>query len=101
MKFLVLIFLLFQSFHSYSNFEWNSNCNDAYKKILLLEFDHANEIIYKEKKVNPKNKIVYLLENYIDFFKIQIGEEKSDYLKNLEQIDNRIKAISKGNKDSY
>lgn len=101
MKFLVLIFLLFQSFHSYSNFEWNNNCNDAYTRILLLEFDRANEIIHKEKKANPDNKIVYLLENYIDFFKIQIGEEKSDYLKNLEQIDSRIKAISQGDKESY
>ena len=77
MKFLVLILLLFQSFHSYSNFEWNSNCNDAYNKIIRLEFDLANQIILKEKKVNPENRIVYLLDNYIDFFKIQIGEERS------------------------
>jgi hypothetical protein len=101
MKFLVLILLLFQSFHSYSNFEWNSNCNDAYNKIIRLEFDLANQIILKEKKVNPENRIVYLLDNYIDFFKIQIGEERSDYLHNIEQIEKRINAVSEGKKDSY
>ena len=49
MKFLVLIFFLFQSFYSYSKFEWNSNCNKAYKEILLLEFNTANQIILEEK----------------------------------------------------
>jgi hypothetical protein len=100
MKFLVLIFFLFQSFYSYSNFEWNSNCNKAYKKILLLEFNTANQIILEEKKENPSNKIVYLLDNYIDFFKIQIGEEKADYIHNIKQIESRIEHISNGEKSS-
>ena len=91
---------MFQSFYSYSNFEWNSNCNKAYKKILLLEFNTANQIILEEKKENPSNKIVYLLDNYIDFFKIQIGEEKSDYIHNIKQIESRIEHISNGEKSS-
>lgn len=91
---------MFQSFYSFSNFEWNKNCDKAYKKILLLEFKTANQIILEEKKNNPSNKIVYLLDNYIDFFKIQIGEEKADYTNNIKQLEVRIKNISNGNKNS-
>ena len=94
MRFLLLLIFIFQSYNSYSNFEWNTNCDLAYKKIINLEFDLANKIISNEKKENPSNKIVFLLENYIDFFKIQIGEEKSDYLKNIEIIEYRISSVS-------
>jgi len=101
MRFLLLLFLILQSFISYSKFEWNTNCDLAYEKIINLEFDLANEIILLEKKKNPSNKIVHLLDNYIDFFKIQIGEEKSDYLINLSLIDFRLSEISEVKNNSY
>ncbi len=57
----------------------NADAQKAYNSILSLRFQEANGLLSKIKKENPENRIVDLLDNYIDFFTININEEKNEF----------------------
>jgi hypothetical protein len=90
LKKITLLFsiLLFFSISSKANFEYNANCIKAYEAIFDLRLSDAENILKVEKQQHPNNGIVVLLENYIDFFKILISENMSDYnkLKDLKGV---------------
>ena len=74
-----ILLLVFVSHPSSAKFEWNYNCQSAYSETINLRFDKAKRILKTEKQKNPENSLVYLIDNYIDYLVIQIGEEQSDY----------------------
>jgi tetratricopeptide (TPR) repeat protein len=75
LTFLLLIFpsLLF------AKFDFNANCQKAYGLIFELKLNTARQIVATEKKVNPGNSFVPLLENYIDFFQLLTMASKADF----------------------
>ena len=75
---LLILFILF-GLHAPAHFDWNTNCQQAYAEIIHLKFRHGKDLIEQEKIENPQNKLPFLLENYIDFLTIQIGEEEKDF----------------------
>ncbi len=82
MRFFLIIFsLLLISKTSFGEFLWNENCKEAYSLSIQLKFHKAYLLLEKEKKENPNNTLVYFIENYSDYLRIQIGEEKSDFEK--------------------
>lgn len=82
--FLVVVLLLqvifLRSQHSY---DFNDECKEAYAHIISLRFDKGKKIIASEKVKDPENNIPYLLDNYIYFLTLFIGEEESVF-KELE-----------------
>jgi hypothetical protein len=70
--------LLFPS-QSFANFDFNSNCLNAYKNIFELKLNNAKALIATEKKVHPNNSIIPLLENYVDYFTLIASGSKSDF----------------------
>lgn len=79
-----LVLFLFLSFqHLLSGqeyfYDFNNNCLEAYELIIQLRFDEGQEILNTEKKLNPDNNIPYLLENYIYYFTLFIGENENEY----------------------
>ena len=74
-----ILLLVFVSHPSSAKFEWNYNCQSSYSETINLRFDKAKRILKTEKQKNPENSLVYLIDNYIDYLVIQIGEEQSDY----------------------
>ena len=68
----------------------NSNMKLAYSKILNLNFTDASKIISIEKNRNPNNGLITLNENYIDFLKIIIEEDKEYYDKNRVNKKNKV-----------
>ena len=82
---LIILTLLLISKSTFADFLWNKNCKEAYSLSIQLKFDKAHLILEKEKKENPNNNLVYFIENYSDYLKIQIGEE-NQILKNLKRI---------------
>ena len=64
---------------SFADFLWNENCREAYTLTIQLKFDKAQLLLEKEKNENPNNTLAYLIENYSDYLKIQVGEEKTDF----------------------
>ena len=62
-----------------ANFDFNANCLKAYHAIFELKLGQAKQLITAEKKVHPRNAIVPLLENYIDYFQLITVESKADF----------------------
>jgi len=46
---------------------------------MRLRFDDANTELAYLRRTEPDNQISYFIENYIDFFRIFIGEQQSDF----------------------
>ena len=101
MKFFILSLLLFIFLNpSYSQYDFNKNCKEAYLATINLKFKQAEKTIEIEKNSNPSNLIPYLIENYIDFLTVVIGEQESDFEKLKENKSSRIRFLEKGDKSS-
>lgn len=97
---LIFIFLLSFGLKSKANFDFNTNCVNAYQAIFDLRLNDAKALIQKEKSQNPNNGITILLDNYVDYFTLLITENKADYekLKNLRS--RRLSALEKQDENS-
>ena len=100
MKKIFSILFLILSLNSFGHFTVTKNCKVAYRYIFNLEFEKGQQLLNIEKVVDPKNSIPYLYENYIDFLKILLGENRNDF-ENLETNKNkRLAIIEKDDKSS-
>ena len=98
--FLICILFISISLKSKANFDFNTNCINAYQAIFDLRLNDAKALIQKEKSQNPNNGITILLDNYVDYFTLLTSENKADYerLKGLRS--NRLSALEKNDKNS-
>ena len=96
---LLFAFLFFQKTHA-ERFEFTPTAKLAYDKVMTLEFQEARNLIYQVKRDDPENMIIYLVENYIDFFSVFINENKQEFKQLERNKDFRIKMVRKGPKDS-
>ena len=62
--------------------------------------DEAQQIIDKEKKENPKNYLIFFIENYSDFLKLYINDNNTLYDKLLPKFSSRIDKLKNANKNS-
>lgn len=72
--------------------EYSPILQEAYKNIIHLDFDQANINIEQSKTEDPKNLAYLHLENYIDFFKLFIYEDKEyfDQVKGQKEVRLRL-----------
>jgi hypothetical protein len=75
----ILVFLLIVPITASANFDFNQNCLKAYDAIFFLKLTTARQILAVEKKQNPNNGIVPLLENYVDYFYLLTTDSKTDF----------------------
>ncbi|HEY0670602.1 MAG TPA: tetratricopeptide repeat protein, partial [Sphingobacteriaceae bacterium] len=100
-KILLSLFLVFiLSYDSQANFDFNTNCINAYQAIFDLRLSDAKTLLTKEKQQNPHNGITILLDNYIDYFTLLASENKSDYNRLKSLRSERINALEKQDKNS-
>ena len=97
---LLLLFFFAVQLKARANFIYDANCVDAYKAIMSLRINDAKAFIQKEKQQNPKNGIIILLENYIDYFRLLASENKSDYEKLKDNKSARISALEDNDQNS-
>ena len=100
MKRFLIIILCFFSFQTQASYVWNESLREAYNDIIHLKFENGKNLLEKEKKLNPKNRLPYLLENYIYFLKIQIGEEQSDYEEGIDRKNHLLEELKSSNVNS-
>lgn len=93
-----ILFLLPGSSHA--NFDFNANCLKAYQLIFELKLTGARQLVNAEKQVHPKNAIVPLLENYIDYFYLITSENKADFDRLSAEESRRIDQIEDEEKNS-
>ena len=100
-NFLLLLLLIITGYlPAKANFIYDTNCTDAYKAILDLRVTDARLLIQKEKQQNPKNGIILLLENYIDYFGLLASENKQDYERLKDNRADRLSALSDNDRGS-
>lgn len=79
-KLLSILFVLFCiRQQAFANFDFNSNCTQAYKSILALRLNEGRQLIDKEKALHPQNAVTALLDNYYDFFFILTNENRAEF----------------------
>ena len=77
-------------------FDFNGNCQQAYRAIIQLQLEAGQKILDEEKKRDPDNLIPAFLENYIDFFILFFNEDPTEYQLRKDKLDTRIKLMDEG-----
>jgi len=77
-------------------FDFNNNCQQAYKEIISLKLKSGQEILDNEKKINPDNLIPDFLENYIDFFVLFFNQDPAEYKLRKENAERRLQLMKTG-----
>ena len=95
MKHLAFLFVFISvSVAAKAEYIFNDNCKQAYTDILCLKFLQANTRMQTEKKLNPGNQVPYIIDNYIDFLKVIIGEEEKDFIALKQNKDFRLQKLA-------
>ena len=68
--------------------------------MMCLRFSKANAMMDTEKKLNSENQVPYIIENYIDFLKVMLGEEEKDFVHLKNNKDYRLQKIAADGKSS-
>ena len=97
---LILLILILSSFASEAAFTFNDNCKQAYTDVMNLRFRQAESRMQTEKKLNPDNQVPYIIENYIDFLKVLIGEEEKDFINLKNNKEQRLQKLAVQGKES-
>lgn len=100
-KYLLLPVFLFLQFSLTAGgyFKWTPQARTAYAQIIELRLTDAEQTVKRLKVSEPDNLIILHLENYIDFFKVFINEDKAEFDRLEANKDRRLELIKKG--DSY
>jgi tetratricopeptide (TPR) repeat protein len=97
----LFVLLIFPCFcYGQKHFDFNSNCQQAYRAIVQLKLDPAGRILAAERKRDPDNLIPVFLENYIDFFILFFNEDPVEYQRRKDNMDQRIDLMSEGPESS-
>jgi tetratricopeptide (TPR) repeat protein len=72
----------------------------AFREIFHFRFSHAEALLEQEERVVPDNLIPVFISNYIDFFRLFIGENLAEFERLRENKIKRIRALEQGPKDS-
>lgn len=81
-------------------FDFNQRCRSAYHSILQLKFDVGSALLREEKKENPHNLIVDLLENYIECITLFFNEDPGYYERFKVSWDRRKSRMEAGDSHS-
>jgi hypothetical protein len=84
----------------FAKFDFNANCLKAYQFIFELKLNAARQLITAEKKNNPSNDIVPLLENYVDYFYLLTTERKDEFERLEKNKSKRLDQIESGDRSS-
>lgn len=99
-KYIFLFIFSLSTQFTFAAFDFNENCKNAYRHIISLRLTEGKKLIEAEKKSNPNNAIIVLLENYVDYFTIFTSENKADFDRLKGNKDARIKRIEQESKTS-
>lgn len=93
------IFLIYTSL-AFGQYDYSDNCIRAHNFITELRFDDARVILAEEKKNNPENLIPLMLDNYIDFLTVIVGEDYEEFKQLEDRKSERLKILEDGDESS-
>ena len=83
-----------------ANFDYNTNCRNAFRAILDLKTNTAREILRNEKSLNPDNSYVIYLEHYADAVELIVTGDESRYDKFYKDYYSRKDLLDKEDQSS-
>ncbi|MCX6272072.1 MAG: tetratricopeptide repeat protein [Bacteroidetes bacterium] len=92
--FLITLFISFPV-KIWAEFEFNNRCQLALKEAFALRTASAATLLDEEKKANPANLVPLLVEDYLDFFTLFLGEGEKDYKNLRNNRDLRLRILEK------
>src|SRR3979490_1500085 len=92
--FYLLLFLSPCLVFGQKHFDFNNNCQQAYREIIQLKLEAGGRILNSEKKRDPDNLVPAFLENYIDFFVLFFNEDPAEYKSRRGNLDKRIQLMN-------
>ncbi|MBR9922351.1 MAG: tetratricopeptide repeat protein [Bacteroidetes bacterium] len=105
-RYLLIAFLFFLSLPGTATagstpyFRWSPLARNAYEMATELRLIQASNLIDQLHQEEPDNLLAEYLENYIDFFKVYINEDKAEFDRLEANKDARIDLMETGNPDS-
>ena len=99
-KALLLVSLIFTVVSAFANFDFNTNCQQAYSNILSLKLKKARILIDQEKGAHPTNGIAILLDNYYDYFWLLTTDSKADFDRLKDNKNARLTLLEDEDKNS-
>jgi hypothetical protein len=96
----ILISILPFAVFGQKHFDFNGNCQEAYREIIQLKLESGERLLSAEKKKDPDNLIPVFLENYIDFFTLFFNEDPAIYRARKDNLDKRLQLMSQGPESS-
>ena len=81
-------------------FAYTVRARDAYSSVLRLRLDEASGRLDRLKLVEPDNMIVYHIEDYVDFFRLFITEDKALFKRLEANKKRRLRHIRSGDPNS-
>jgi tetratricopeptide (TPR) repeat protein len=96
----VIIFFLLITQVAVSQYRYSSRCFDAHKMISSLRFEEALQLLEEERAVDPENLVPAMLEGYMDFLILVVGENQQDYDSLRELRSARVDILRNGDPES-
>lgn len=87
-------------FNAQKYFKISPDLERAYTSINNLQLTKAQNILDSLKISEPRNMLVYHIENYIDFYKIFINEDYNEFIDLEKNKKYRLNKIKEGDKNS-
>ncbi len=98
--FVGLLMLTVASSKAQLNYTWNDKAQQIYESVTSLKIPEARKAIAIEKKANPNNLVLPMLESYADFYELFLNEDATEYQKLYPQFEKRIQQFEAGPKNS-
>ncbi len=96
-KYILLSLCLFIAFGALAQgkFVWTPELIQAYQLTTSLRFEKAQKLLAETKLNDPDNLMRLHVENYLDFFRVYINEDESEFEKLEKNKNDRLDQIEK------
>jgi tetratricopeptide (TPR) repeat protein len=81
-------------------FDFNANCYKAYRQLMALQNDEANETLKAELIKHPNNLIPIYLADYADCLVLLFNGDEQKYQELKRQQEERLSLLEQGDEDS-
>jgi len=88
------------SIPAFGQYEYSPSCVRAHALVTSLKFEEARLVLDSVKTNDPENLVPVLLENYIDFLTIIVGENEVVFDSLKHHLPERIDRLKDGDKES-
>ncbi len=105
MPFRVIIAILFfftpyWSWAGVYTYDYNENCNNAYRNFMSLHMEEGRRYISIELRANPYNMMANYVSDYEDCIELLMNCDKTEYELRKNHFDERLVLLDKGDKTS-